>query len=82
MRHLGLIDEIVKEPAGGAHLDYAQAATLVDEAIHRHLTELSALAPAARLDARYAKFRAMGSIGVTEPAPSAVPAQAPPGVSN
>src|SRR5688500_18266784 len=30
---LGIIDEIVKEPAGGAHLDYEEAAALVDEAL-------------------------------------------------
>ncbi len=78
MRALGLIDEIVKEPVGGAHLDYAQAATLVDAAIHRHLTELEAMTSAARLDARYAKFRAMGSVGVTEPPPPAAPAPLPP----
>ncbi|HEX5217131.1 MAG TPA: acetyl-CoA carboxylase carboxyltransferase subunit alpha [Vicinamibacterales bacterium] len=82
MRQLRLIDEIVKEPAGGAHLDHAQAAALVDEAIYRHLSELSAMDSAARLDARYAKFRAMGSVGVTEPAPPAVPAQVPPGASS
>jgi acetyl-CoA carboxylase carboxyl transferase subunit alpha len=58
---LGLIDEIVKEPVGGAHQDVAQAAAIVDEAIWRHLQELQEMAPAARLEARYAKFRAMGS---------------------
>ena len=79
MRQLGLIDEIVKEPTGGAHLDYAGAATLVDEAIHRHLTELESMTSAARLDARYAKFRARGSVGVTEPPPA--PA-APPGAAS
>jgi acetyl-CoA carboxylase carboxyl transferase subunit alpha len=60
---LGLIDEIVQEPVGGAHQDYAKAAALVDDAIWRHLQALREMAPAARLDARYAKFRAMGSPG-------------------
>ncbi len=60
---LGLIDEIVKEPVGGAHLDSDAAAALVDEAIMRHLAEVRALTSAERLDARYAKFRAMGRLG-------------------
>ena len=59
---LGIIDEIVKEPVGGAHVNYDAAAALVDEALLRHLTELEALPPADRLDARYRKFRAMGRI--------------------
>ena len=61
---MGVIDEIVKEPIGGAHLDYAEATALVDEALRRHLGELAACDPSARLDARYAKFRAMGSVGI------------------
>jgi acetyl-CoA carboxylase carboxyl transferase subunit alpha len=78
---LGLIDEVVKEPPGGAHLDYDRAASLVDDAITRHLAALQALAPAARLDARYRKFRDMGHAGqsfVDEDAPagSRAPGQA------
>jgi acetyl-CoA carboxylase carboxyl transferase subunit alpha len=60
---LGLIDEIVPEPIGGAHQDYAAAAATLDEAIGRHLRELSALSPDARLEQRYQKFRAMGRLG-------------------
>ena len=57
---LRLIDEIVKEPIGGAHLDHAGATTLVEEALRRHLAEIDALDPAERLELRYQKFRAMG----------------------
>jgi acetyl-CoA carboxylase carboxyl transferase subunit alpha len=60
---LDIIDEIVKEPVGGAHLDAARATSLLDEALWRHLTELAALEPAARLDGRYRKFRQMGRLG-------------------
>jgi acetyl-CoA carboxylase carboxyl transferase subunit alpha len=59
---LGLIDEIVKEPVGGAHLDYASSAALLDEAMWRHLQELLALSGPDRLDRRYQKFRAMGQL--------------------
>ena len=60
---LGIIDEIVREPIGGAHQDYDQAMSLLDEAIHRHLQEALAMSSAERLDTRYAKFRAMGRAG-------------------
>jgi acetyl-CoA carboxylase carboxyl transferase subunit alpha len=60
---LGIIDEIVKEPVGGAHQDYAAATALLDEALTRHLEQLEAMNPRERLDARYRKFRAMGRIG-------------------
>ena len=59
-----LIDEIVKEPIGGAHQDYDRAAALVDEALLRHLAELDAMTPQDRLEARYQKFRAMGGVGL------------------
>src|SRR5437762_11355798 len=60
----GLIDEIIKEPVGGAHNDPAAAAALVDEVVVRVLREVSALDGDARLTARYQKFRAMGRLGV------------------
>ena len=61
LKRLGLIDEIVREPIGGAHQDHDEAAALLDEAIGRHLAELSAMPAAERLDGRYEKFRSMGS---------------------
>jgi acetyl-CoA carboxylase carboxyl transferase subunit alpha len=63
LRSAGLIDEIVREPGGGAHTDPEGAARLVDEVLTRVLAEVSALDSHARLEARYAKFRAMGKLG-------------------
>ena len=63
---LGIIDEIVNEPVGGAHTNPAQAAALVDVALERALAEVSAMGVQARLDARYAKFRKMGSVVIIE----------------
>jgi acetyl-CoA carboxylase carboxyl transferase subunit alpha len=60
---LGLIDQIVTEPIGGAHLDYDEAARLVDTAISEHLAELQALPRDVRLQGRYDKFRSMGRLG-------------------
>ena len=56
----GLVDEIVKEPDGGAHADAADAISLVDAALVRALAEVSALDRNTRLSRRYEKFRNMG----------------------
>jgi acetyl-CoA carboxylase carboxyl transferase subunit alpha len=61
---MGIVDEIVQEPVGGAHTDYDGAADLIDVAIRRHLDDVSALSSAERLDARYQKFRGMGRLGL------------------
>ncbi len=58
--HLGLIDEIVREPRGGSHRDPIEAAFLVREALTRHLDEQLALSPEEVKAQRYRKFRAMG----------------------
>ena len=63
---LGIIDEIVNEPIGGAHTNPAQATALVDIALERALNEVSAMGVQERLDARYQKFRKMGSVGIIE----------------
>jgi acetyl-CoA carboxylase carboxyl transferase subunit alpha len=63
---LGIIDEIVEEPVGGAHSDPAQAAALVNAALLLALREVSAMDVQSRLDARYEKFRKMGSVGIVE----------------
>jgi acetyl-CoA carboxylase carboxyl transferase subunit alpha len=59
----GLIDEIVREPAGGAHTDPEAAARMLDEALTRSLAQVQPLDAASRIDQRYAKFRAMGRLG-------------------
>src|SRR5437899_600021 len=60
----GAIDEIVREPIGGAHTNADAAARLLDEALARALTEISAVDSEVRLEKRYAKFRAMGRVGI------------------
>ena len=62
----GIVDQIVPEPTGGAHTNHALAAALLDEALAPTLARLAAVEPAARLDARYRKWRAMGNIGIAE----------------
>ena len=63
---LEIIDEIVNEPVGGAHTNPAQAAALVDIALERALNDVSAMDVPSLLDARYQKFRKMGSVGIIE----------------
>ena len=58
---LGLIDEIVHEPLGGAHRDPAMTAAAIKEAIKKYLKDLSALAPDALIEARYEKYRKIGA---------------------
>ena len=57
---LGVIDEIVPEPAGGAHTNHEEAARLFDLVLARSLEELSGLSPEELIERRYQKFRKMG----------------------
>jgi acetyl-CoA carboxylase carboxyl transferase subunit alpha len=60
---MNVIDEIVPEPVGGAHQDHAAATAFIDEAIARHLAEVSAMTSGDRLERRYQKFRSIGREG-------------------
>src|SRR6476620_4898040 len=57
---LGLVDDVIPEPSGGAHNDYEAAAALVDQALSAALADSERMTVPERLDARYAKFRRMG----------------------
>ncbi len=57
---LGVIDGIVPEPEGGAHVDHAAAALLLREAVVSHLDELEDLLPDDLRRSRRAKFRSLG----------------------
>jgi acetyl-CoA carboxylase carboxyl transferase subunit alpha len=58
---LGVIDEVVSEPPGGAHRRPQVAAQALREAIARHLAELRGLDAEALLTQRYQRFRALGT---------------------
>jgi acetyl-CoA carboxylase carboxyl transferase subunit alpha len=60
LRELGIIDEIVPEPEGGAHSDHEAAARFLDEVLDRQLVALTNQPVRELLDARYEKFRKMG----------------------
>ncbi len=62
MKANGLIDEIVPEPLGGAHLDHVGMATILKGVILDHLGQLSQLSPEERISQRIEKFCDMGVV--------------------
>lgn len=60
LERLGVVDELIPEPLGGAHNDAAEAATALRSVLKKHLDELRALTPDQLLEARYQRFRHLG----------------------
>ncbi len=56
----GIIDEIIPEPPGGAHIDPDRTLAAVDEYLARTLAALRTVPKPDLLEARYQKFRKMG----------------------
>ncbi len=86
---LGVIDDVLPEPAGGAHRDHREAASGLKSYLIRTLRELADLPRAGLLERRYQKFRRIGvfeeggppSLGVTAehpPSPNGIPAATQP----
>jgi len=59
LRDLGIVDEIIPEPDGGAHSDYEGAAKLLGDVLERQLLALCANSPRQLVHERYEKFRRM-----------------------
>ena len=59
LKEMGIIDEIIPEPDGGAHTDMEGAITLVDQALLRSYSDLKARPVTQLVDQRYRKFREM-----------------------
>ena len=62
LQKLGLVDEVVPEPPGGAQTDYGQAADAAAAALRRHLGELDAVGIDELLEARYRRYRSIGAV--------------------
>src|SRR3982075_4281763 len=58
---LGVVDEVVNEPEGGAHRDYETAATNLGTALRRNLEGLIEQPIEQLLSKRYKRFRALGN---------------------
>ncbi len=63
---LGVIDEIIPEPLGGAHHDAEKTAAALKEAVGKHLKVLQKLPKEKLLEERYEKFRKMGAFETVE----------------
>ena len=57
LKKFGVVDEVIKEPSGGAHRDFAGITEAVGSAIAKHLGELKDMSIKELLDSRYEKFR-------------------------
>ena len=61
LMRLGVVDEVVAEPEGGAHRDHDLAAAHLGSALRRNLARLTSLSPDELLNTRYDKFRKLGN---------------------
>jgi acetyl-CoA carboxylase carboxyl transferase subunit alpha len=59
---LGVVDEVVPEPQGGAHQDYDMAATNLKNALQHNLSKLLDQPVEQLLKKRYKKFRELGNV--------------------
>ncbi len=59
LKDLGIVDEIIPEPDGGAHSDHEAAAKLFGDVVERQLLVLSNQSRRELLNSRYEKFRRM-----------------------
>jgi acetyl-CoA carboxylase carboxyl transferase subunit alpha len=59
---LGLVDEIIPEPLGGAHNDLPGMSQTFRTVLQKHLAQLQGVSPSERLRGRYEKFRRFGSV--------------------
>jgi len=60
LNELGLVDELIEEPLGGAHRDWAETARRLGEALRRHHAEVAALDGDAMCSQRYERLMALG----------------------
>ncbi len=66
LRELGLVDEILPEPEGGAHNDPEAIASTLGQTLERQLDELLGVDIDVLLERRYEKFRGMGALAGTD----------------
>lgn len=57
---LGIVDEVISEPIGGAHRDWDLTASSIKQSLLKNLNELLKLSSKNLLDGRYSKFREIG----------------------
>jgi len=57
---LGVVDEVIPEPLGGAHTDHREAIRRVGDVLDDALIELEAMSGDELVEQRYRRFRALG----------------------
>jgi acetyl-CoA carboxylase carboxyl transferase subunit alpha len=62
LHELGIIDEVLAEPLGGAHRDVEAMARILSQSLSRHLKELQTFSVEELLNRRYEKYRRMGQV--------------------
>jgi len=60
LMEMGIIEKIIPEPPGGAHIDFEQTFKNVDKTLNQVLKKLESKSPEERLEERYKKFRKIG----------------------
>jgi len=61
LNETGIVDDLIKEPPGGAHRDHHKAAEFLGEAIGKHLEELCSYSTEELLEKRYERIRKIGN---------------------
>lgn len=67
LEELNLVDEVVREPIGGAHRNPRQAIGILKRVIRRHFKELTNLSTDELMERRYKKYRPIGQYSETKP---------------
>jgi acetyl-CoA carboxylase carboxyl transferase subunit alpha len=60
LRSLGVVDDVIDEPLGGAHEDWAASAETLQATLLRHVSEVTAWEPEELLRRRWEKYEGMG----------------------
>jgi acetyl-coA carboxylase, carboxyl transferase, alpha subunit len=60
LREKGIVDEIIKEPFGGAQNNFSEVIKLLDESIYKKIKELRKVSKSSLLSNRYKKYRNIG----------------------
>ena len=73
LKELGVVEDIIPEPLGGAHRNHAETAAELERYLLRALRELKRHPPDELVENRYARWRRLGAVLEMEFRPDAVP---------
>jgi acetyl-CoA carboxylase carboxyl transferase subunit alpha len=66
MLELGIVEEVIPEPKGGAHKNFSLQAAAVKQALSRHMGQLTSMKKSELSEDRYQKFRTIGEFTFLE----------------